>query len=75
MSMRFIRAVSAKDVALQDAIRAFAIIRFGGHLEPQEAKIFIDECSLALPMKYRFTREQWEIMEQNVQISLSERKP
>ena len=72
--MKFIEAVNPKDRALQSAIRAFAIIRFGGALEPHEAKLFIDMCSLALPMKYRFTREQWDIMEQNVQLSRAEQE-
>lgn len=69
MSVTFIPAVTQKDKALQTAIRAFSIVRFGGKLEPHEAKLFIDICSLALPMKYRFTREQWEIMEQNIRAS------
>lgn len=74
MSLRFVEAVSIKDKALQTAIRAFAIIRFGGSLTGKEAKLFIEICSLALPNKYRFTREQWEIMEQNIQLSLSEKE-
>jgi predicted metalloenzyme YecM len=71
MSVRFIEAVSTKDKALQTAIRAFAIIRFGGSLTPEEAKLFIDVCSLALPMKYRFPRESWEQMEAGVKQSLA----
>lgn len=73
MSVKFIEAVSQKDRALQYAIRAFAIIRFGGKLEPHEAKHFIDVCSLALPMKYRFPRETWEQMEAGVKLALQER--
>ena len=70
MSVKFIEAVTQKDRALQTAIRAFAIIRFGGSLTPKEAKIFIDLCSLALPMRYRFTRESWKQMEDGVKVSL-----
>jgi hypothetical protein len=72
MSVKFISAVSQKDRALQTAIRAFAIIRYGGSLTPKEAKIFIDLCSLALPMKYRFPRETWEQMEAGVKQALAE---
>jgi hypothetical protein len=71
MSVRFIEAVSNKDRALQTAIRAFAIIRFGGSLTPEEAKQFIDLCSLALPMKYRFPRATWEQIEAGVKVALS----
>jgi hypothetical protein len=73
MTVRFIESVLDKDRALQTAIRAFAIIRFGGSLTPEEAKLFIDVCSLALPMKYRFPREAWEQMEAAVKLSLEER--
>jgi predicted metalloenzyme YecM len=73
VSVRFIEAVTAKDRALQTAIRAFAIIKFGGKLEPHEAKLFIDVCSLALPMRYRFPRQTWEDIEAGVKLSLSER--
>lgn len=75
MSVRFIEAVSVKDRALQTAIRAFAIIKYGGSLTPDEAKLFIDLCSLALPMKYRFPRATWEEMEANVKQSLVEHSP
>jgi len=74
MSVKFIEAVSQKDKALQTAIRGFAIIRFGGKLEPSEAKYFIDLCSLALPMKYRLPRETWEQMEAGVKLALAERR-
>jgi hypothetical protein len=56
----------------QTCIRAFAIIRFGGHLTPEEAKLLIDLCSLSLPMKYRFPREAWEQMEAGVKQKLAE---
>lgn len=74
MSVKFIEAITPKDKALQHAIRAFAIIRFGGKLEPHEAKIFIDMCSLALPMKYRFPRQTWEDIESGVTLSLREQR-
>ena len=73
MSVKFIPAVCKKDLALQTAIRAFGIIRYGGSLTPEEAKIFIDLCSLALPMKYRFPRETWAQMEAGVTQSLLEK--
>ena len=74
MSVKFIEAVSNKDKALQTAIRAFAIIRFGGSLTPEDAKLFIDVCSLALPNKYRFPRETWQQIEAGVTQSLLEGK-
>jgi hypothetical protein len=76
MSVKFVEAVNQKDRALQTAIRAFGIIRFGGKLEPHEAKYFIDLCSLALPMRYRFPRETWEQMERAINEKLQrEGKP
>ena len=72
MSVKFIEAVTPKDRALQTAIRAFAIIRYGGSLTPAEAKLFIDMCSLALPMKYRFPRETWQQIEAGVTQTLAE---
>ena len=75
MSIRFIEAVTQKDRALQTAIRAFAIVRYGGKLEPHEAKLFIDMCSLALPMRYRFPRQVWEDIEAGVKLSLKEQRP
>ena len=70
----FVEAVNEKDRALQTAIRAFAIIRYGGSITPSESKIFIDLCSLALPMKYRFPRATWEQMEKQIKESLLERE-
>jgi len=70
MSVKFIPAVYQKDRALQTVLRAFGIIRYGGSLTPEEAKIFIDLCSLALPMKYRFPRETWAQIEAGVTQSL-----
>lgn len=70
-TISFVEAVSQKDRALQTAIRAFAIIRFGGSLKPDEAKIFIDLCSLALPNKYRFPRQLWEQIETQVHEALA----
>lgn len=66
MSVTFVEAKLPKDKALQTAIRAFAIIRFGGSLTPDEAKLFCEVCSLALPNKYRFPRSVWEQMERGV---------
>jgi hypothetical protein len=66
MSVKFIRAVNPKDVALQTMLRVLGIIRYGGHITPEEAKPFIDLCSLALPMKYRFPRSTWEEIEAGV---------
>jgi hypothetical protein len=57
-TISFIEAINPKDRALQTAIRAFSIIRFGGSLTPEEAKLFIEVCSLALPNKYRFPRSE-----------------
>ena len=72
LTIDFVEAVSQKDRALQTAIRAFAIVRFGGSLTAEEAKLFIDLCSLALPMKYRFPRKTWEEMETQVKEALAE---
>jgi hypothetical protein len=69
-TISFVEAVNPKDRALQTAIRAFSIIRFGGTLNSEEAKLFIDICSLALPMKYRFPRSVHEAMEKQVKESL-----
>jgi hypothetical protein len=44
--------------ALRLAAKAFLIIAAGGHLLPEEGKIFADLCYLAMPMKYRFTRQE-----------------
>jgi hypothetical protein len=74
VSVRFIEAVSAKDRALQTMLRALGIIRYGGSLTPDEATLFIDVCSLALPMKYRFPRSTWEQIEAGVKLSLAERE-
>lgn len=72
MSVEFIEAVTQKDKALQTAIRAFAIIRFGGKLKPEEAKILTELCSLALPMRYRFPRKTWEQIEAGVLRAIAE---
>lgn len=64
-----------KDEALQIAAKAFLIIRFGGHLTQNEARIFCDICCLAMPMKYRFTKEELVSIEGGVRVSLSENKP
>lgn len=68
-SIQFVEAVLPKDKALQTAIRAFAIIRYGGQLTLDEAKLFIDICSLALPNKYRFPRATWEQIEKQIHES------
>jgi hypothetical protein len=73
MSIRFIEGVSTKDKALQTAIRAFAVIRFGGSLTQEEAKLFIDICSLALPMKYRFPRATWGQIKVGVKQRIAEK--
>jgi hypothetical protein len=72
MTVEFVEAVSKKDKALQTAIRAFAIIRFGGKLNANEAKLMCDVLSLALPMKYRFPRFAWVAMEAGVRQRLAE---
>ena len=72
MSAKFIEAVTQKDRALQTVIRALGIIRYGGSLTPSEAKLFIDLCSLALPMKYRLPREEWAKIEMGVTQTLIE---
>jgi hypothetical protein len=69
-TISFVEATNTKDRALQTAIRAFSIIRFGGTLNSEEAKLFIDVCSLALPMKYRFPRSVHEAMEKQIKESL-----
>jgi hypothetical protein len=69
-AISFIEAINPKDRALQTAIRAFSIIRFGGSLTPDEAKLFIEVCSLALPNKYRFPRHVHEAMERQVKEAI-----
>jgi hypothetical protein len=72
VSVRYIEARTQKDRALQLVIRALGIIRYGGHLTPTEAKTFIDLCSLALPNRYRLTREEWAKIEMGVTQTLIE---
>lgn len=72
MSVEFIQAQSKKDHAIQTAIRALAIIRYGGYLSHKEAKLFIDLLSLSLPMKYRFPREVFEEIKRGVHQTLTE---
>lgn len=69
-TISFIEAGTPKDRALQTCIRAFSIIRYGGTLTPDEAKLFIDICSVALPNKYRFPRELHETIEKQVKEAI-----
>lgn len=63
--------MNRKDEALRIAWKGFQIIRFGGHLEPSEAKIFGDLCALALPMKYRWTKEEIDSIKRGVELTLA----
>lgn len=52
--------------ALRYATKAFLIIAAGGHLLPEEGKTFADLCCLAIPMKYRFTRQELDEISNSV---------
>jgi hypothetical protein len=52
--------------ALRMAAKAFLIIAAGGHLLPDEGKTFADLCCLAMPMKYRFTRQELDEISNSV---------
>jgi hypothetical protein len=47
-----------KDKALRCAYQVLRVIALGGHIDPAMAKTVSDLCALALPMKYRFTRDE-----------------
>ena len=64
--------MNKKDETLRIAAKAFLIIRFGGHLTQNEAKLFYDLCCLALPMKYRFTKYELVDIEGGVRIAVAE---
>jgi hypothetical protein len=66
-------AMNKKDEALRIAARGFLIIRFGGTLTQSEAKTFADLCCLALPMKYRFEKQELVNIEGGVRLTLAER--
>jgi len=62
--------LNKKDEALRIAAKGFLIIRFGGHLTQNEAKTFCDLCCLALPMKYRFSKEELVSIDAGVRTAL-----
>jgi len=72
VSVKFIEAPDKKGQAIQTALRALGIIRYGGTLAPDDAKKIIDYLSLCLPMKYRFPRETWVQIEMAVTQTLLE---
>lgn len=68
------RRMNQKDEALRVAAKAFLIIRFGGTLTANEAKMFCDLCCLALPMKYRFEKQELVNIEAGVRRTLDEQE-
>lgn len=52
--------------ALRIAAKAFLIIAAGGHLLPEEGKMFADLCCLSIPMKDRFTRKELDDISNSV---------
>jgi len=64
--------MNKKDEALRIAAKAFLVIRFGGKLTQNEAKLFCDLCCLALPMKYRFDKHELVSIDGGVRRALAE---
>ncbi len=49
-----------KDKALRIAFTAFHSLSLGNQFSQNDFATFADLCALALPMKYRFTKEELE---------------